>query len=186
VRHPQLNPIWLPESSIHPNADLRKLVKEQAERYGSPLTRRGERRGSLRPKRSYATAIEAALARAYEAPGRSTAEAKQLAAAEAPVLAQHAAASKKHSKLERIVVAAIFFLLLLAIAIAVEALDWVEHPAEIYDFAGLVLAVVIGYIGGSPPHSRAPRPGPRWKGGIRLLRGDVQLRDMRRPVHSFG
>ena len=42
----------------------------------------------------------------------------------------------------------IFFLLLLAIAIAAEALDWVEDPTKIYDFAGLVLAVVIGYIGG--------------------------------------
>jgi hypothetical protein len=46
------------------------------------------------------------------------------------------------------VFAVIFFLLLLAIAIAAEALDWVEDPAKIYDFAGLVLAVVIGYIGG--------------------------------------
>ena len=44
--------------------------------------------------------------------------------------------------------AVIFFLLLLAIAIAAEALDWVEDPAKIYDFAGLVLAVVIGYTGG--------------------------------------
>jgi hypothetical protein len=42
----------------------------------------------------------------------------------------------------------IFFLLLLAIAIAAEASDWVEVPAKIYDFAGLVLAVVVGYIGG--------------------------------------
>jgi hypothetical protein len=186
VRHPQLNPIWLPESSIHPNADLRKLVQGAGREIRFASNPEKGNAVGLFVERSYATAIEAALARAYEAPGRSTAEAKQLAAAEAPVLAQHAAASKKHSKLERIVFAAIFFLLLLAIAIAVEALDWVEHPAEIYDFAGLVLAVVIGYIGGSPPHSRAPRPGPRWKGGIRLLRGDVQLRDMRRPVHSFG
>jgi hypothetical protein len=95
-----------------------------------------------------ATSIETALARAYEAPERSTAEAKQVAAAEAPVLAQNAAASKKHYKLGRIVFAVIFFMLLLAIAIAAEALDWVEDPAKIYDFAGLVLAVVIGYIGG--------------------------------------
>lgn len=80
----------------------------------------------------------------------------------------------------------IFFLLLLAVANAAEALDWVEDPAKIYDFAGLVLAVVIVYIGGVRLAVAAPRPGPRWEGGNRLLRGDVQLRDMRRPVHSFG
>jgi hypothetical protein len=60
-----------------------------------------------------ATSIEAALARAYEAPERSTAEAKQVAAAEAPVLAQNAAAATKHYKLKRIVFAATFFLILL-------------------------------------------------------------------------
>lgn len=95
-----------------------------------------------------ATSVEAALARAYEAPERSTVEAKQVAAAEAPVLAQSAAAATKHYKLGRIVFAVGFFLTLLAVAIAAEALDWVDDPATIYDFAGLVLAVVIGYIGG--------------------------------------
>ena len=92
--------------------------------------------------------IEAALPRAYAGPERSPEEAKQLAAAEAPVLAQSAAAATKHYKLGRIVFAVTFFLLLLAIAIAAEAWDWVEDPAMIYDFAGLVLAAVIGYIGG--------------------------------------
>ncbi len=95
-----------------------------------------------------ATSIEAALTRAYEAPERPTADAKQVAAAEAPVLAQDAAAATKHYKLGRIVFAVIFFLILLAVAIAAESLDWVDDPAKIYDFAGLVLAVVIGYIGG--------------------------------------
>jgi hypothetical protein len=54
---------------------------------------------------------------------------------------------QKHYKLGRIVFAVRFFLLV-AVAIAAEALDWVDDPAKIYDFAGLVLAVVIGYIGG--------------------------------------
>ncbi|HYV01124.1 MAG TPA: hypothetical protein VEM93_02105 [Actinomycetota bacterium] len=36
----------------------------------------------------------------------------------------------------------------MAVAIAAESLDWVNDPAKIYDFAGLVLAVVIGYIAG--------------------------------------
>ena len=80
----------------------------------------------------------------------------------------------------------IFFLLLLAIAIAAEALDWFEDPAKIYDFAGLVLAVVIGYIGGESASS-SPRRGRAALGGRNsLLGGDVHLRDMRRPVHSFG
>ena len=95
-----------------------------------------------------ATSIEAALTRAYRTPERSAGEAEQLAAAEAPGLAQYAAATKKHYKLGRIVFAMIFFLTLLAVAIAAEALDWVDDPARIYEFAGLVLAVVIGYIGG--------------------------------------
>jgi hypothetical protein len=150
VRRPQLNPIRLsrildtPEHPISAN-----WFKEQAGRYGSPQTREeGDAVGLFVEREANATSIEAALARAYEAPERSTAEAKQVAAAEAPVLAQNAAAAKKHYKLGRIVFAVIFFLLLLAIAIAAEALDWVEDPAKIYDFAGLVLAVVIGYIGG--------------------------------------
>ena len=95
-----------------------------------------------------ATSIEAALARAYEAPEMSAAEANQVAAAEAPVLAQNAAAAKKHYKLGRIVFAVSFFLILVGVAIAAEALDWVDDPAKIYDFAGIVLTVVIGYIGG--------------------------------------
>jgi hypothetical protein len=92
--------------------------------------------------------IQAELARAYEEPERTAAEAKEAAAAEAPVLAQSAAAAVKHYKLGRIFFAVVFFLLLLAIAIAAEALDWVDDPGKIYDFAGLVLAVIIGYIGG--------------------------------------
>lgn len=41
-----------------------------------------------------------------------------------------------------------FFLLLLGIAIAAEALDWVTDASKIYDFADLVLAVIVGFIGG--------------------------------------
>ena len=93
-------------------------------------------------------ALEAALARAYEEPTKTAEEAKTRAAAEAPVLAQSAAAATKHYKLGRIVFAVVFFLLLLAVAIAAEALDWVDDPGHLYDFAGLVLAVVLGYIGG--------------------------------------
>jgi O-antigen/teichoic acid export membrane protein len=51
-------------------------------------------------------------------------------------------------KLNRIIFAVIFFLLLVGLAIAAEALGWVADPTRIYDFAGLVLAVVIGFIGG--------------------------------------
>jgi hypothetical protein len=95
-----------------------------------------------------AASIEAALTRAYASPERSMTEAEQLAAAEAPALAQYATAAKKRYKVGRIGFAVLFFLLLLGIAIAAEALDWVADPARIYDFAGLVLAVVIGYLGG--------------------------------------
>jgi hypothetical protein len=51
-------------------------------------------------------------------------------------------------KTERIVFAVVFFLVLVAIAIAAEAFGWVDDPTRIYDFAGLVLAVIIGFIGG--------------------------------------
>jgi uncharacterized membrane protein len=46
------------------------------------------------------------------------------------------------------VFAVAFFLVLLGIAIAAEAFDWVKDASKIYDFAGLVLAVIIGFIGG--------------------------------------
>jgi hypothetical protein len=51
-------------------------------------------------------------------------------------------------KLERIIFAVVFFLVLVGLAIATEAFGWVEDPTRIYDFAGLVLAVIIGFIGG--------------------------------------
>jgi hypothetical protein len=91
--------------------------------------------------------IEAALARAYEGPEKPAAEARQAATAEARRW-RSAAAAIKHYKLGRIVFAVAFFMLQLAGAIAAEAFDWVDDPGQIYDFAGLVLAVIIGYIGG--------------------------------------
>jgi hypothetical protein len=48
----------------------------------------------------------------------------------------------------RIVAAIVFFLVLLAIAIAAEAFDWVADASMIYGFAELVLGVIIGWLGG--------------------------------------
>ena len=92
--------------------------------------------------------VEAALVQGYVAQGMDRASAEQAAAAEAPKLAERAAARTKSYNLNRIIFAVGFFLLLLAIAIAAEAFGWVDDPVRIYDFAGLVLAVVIGYLGG--------------------------------------
>jgi hypothetical protein len=92
--------------------------------------------------------VQSALQNAYLDAQRGANEAQDMAAAQAPAIAQTAAASTKVYKAERIVFAVIFFLVLLGIAIASEALDWVADAGKIYDFAGLVLAVIIGFIGG--------------------------------------
>lgn len=92
--------------------------------------------------------LEEELAEAYAAPQKQPDEAHKAARAKAPRVAKKAAPKKNEYKLGRIVFAVGFFLVLLGIAIAAEALDWVDDPGKIYDFAGLVLAVIIGYIGG--------------------------------------
>jgi hypothetical protein len=82
VRRPQLNPIWLPRILIHPNADLRKLVSRSRQgRYGSaPNPEKGDasvssskQKPTLRPSRRRSRGP-------MKAPERSTAEAKQVAA----------------------------------------------------------------------------------------------------------
>jgi hypothetical protein len=100
------------------------------------------------------------------------------------------------------VVFAVRFFLLVAVAIAAEALDWVDDPAKIYDFAGLVFAVVIGYIGGeSASKCRAPsqEPGsfaaassvtvsPAWRSDQSIARSDLfpagRTREVRRRVDN--
>lgn len=82
------------------------------------------------------------------------------------VLAQNSAASKKHYKLGRIVCAVIFFLLLLAIATAAEALDWVEDPAKVDEFRrGCARSRHRIHRRGVRLVVAAPRPGPRWRVG---------------------
>lgn len=93
--------------------------------------------------------VKAALSEAYRTPEMAPNAAEQMAAAGAPDVAKSAAAStEKVYHLNRIIFAVGLFLLLLAVAIASEALDWVDDSTRIYDFAGLVLAVIIGFIGG--------------------------------------
>lgn len=109
MRRPQLNPIWLPRILDTPERDLRKLVQGAGREIRfAHNPEKGDAVSLFVEREANATSIEAALARAYEAPERSTAEAKQVAAAEAPVLAQNAAAATKHYKLGRIVFAVSF------------------------------------------------------------------------------
>jgi uncharacterized membrane protein YcjF (UPF0283 family) len=93
--------------------------------------------------------VRAALSMAYRSEQLEPEVAAELATAEAPDVAQSVAAStEKRYILNRIIFAVAFFLLLLAIAVAAEAFEWVADPTRIYDFAGLVLAVIIGFISG--------------------------------------
>ena len=99
-------------------------------------------------KRLNATPLRSVLEEAYRARGMDPDAARQAAEEEAGKLAERVAAGTRAYDLNRIIFAVAFFFLLLVTAIAAEAFDWVEDPVRIYDFAGLVLAVVIGYIGG--------------------------------------
>lgn len=94
------------------------------------------------------TPVQAVLEAAYLDAERSPGEARDRAAAEAPGLAQGAARSTKVYKTGNIVFALVFFLVLLGLAIAAETFDWVKDTDKIYEFAGLVLGVITGFLGG--------------------------------------
>jgi hypothetical protein len=112
-------------------------------------TQGGDAMGLFVVKTPNVAPVRAALSMAYRSEQLEPEVAAELATAEAPDVAQSVAAStEKRYILNRIIFAVAFFLLLLAIAVAAEAFEWVADPTRIYDFAGLVLAVIIGFISG--------------------------------------
>jgi hypothetical protein len=80
--------------------------------------------------------VKTALEGAYLDVQNGAQDAQAKAASQAPGVAQGAAAGTKVYKTGNIVFAVLFFLLLLGIAIAAEALDWVADASKIYEFAG--------------------------------------------------
>jgi hypothetical protein len=95
-----------------------------------------------------AAPVEVALTNALQEPQKQPDQAEAIATAQAPAVAKAAASAPKEYKTGRIVFAIAFFLMLLGLAIAAEALDWISDTAKLYDYAGLVLAVIIGWLGG--------------------------------------
>jgi hypothetical protein len=63
-------------------------------------------------------------------------------------IGKDAASGAKVVQGTRIVAAFVVFFLLLGIAIAADAYDWVDDPTVIYGFAELAFGVIVGWLGG--------------------------------------
>ena len=93
--------------------------------------------------------VEDALTEAMlQPPPANEADARQQAKVPARRAARSAAAGGAKFEVGRFIGAVVIFGVLLVLAIAADALDWVSDPKYLYGFPTTVLGVIVGLLGG--------------------------------------